>query len=394
MSSILTVSQLNNYIAHKIKTDIKLKGVAVKGEISNYNIHYKSGHAYFTLKDNGSAIKAVMWANNVSRLKFQVEDGMSVLVVGNIDVYERDGVYQIYAFDIQPVGAGALHTAIEQLKEKLSKQGIFDADRKKEIPYLPKKLAVVTSLTGAALRDILNILERRFPVCEVEIYAAQVQGEQAPDTISIALKQADNSGADTIILARGGGSIEDLMPFNSEAVVMAVSECKTPVITAVGHETDTTLVDYAADLRAPTPSAAAELATPEMDELKGALDGMVNKLTNSFERYIAKREQYLKDAVHRIHLHSPEKRLEKDYEQLLRIRDRLDMQISQRITQADAKLNRFHAQLAALSPLNVLERGYTITSKAGKVVYLGAELDYDDVVSIKFKDTERSAKIL
>lgn len=393
MSSILSVSQLNKYIRFKIQSDLKLKGIAVRGEISDFTVHYKSGHAYFTLKDENSALKAVMFSSNVQRLKFMPENGMSVLVVGNIDVYERDGVYQIIVSDIQPMGAGALHKGVEQLKEKLSKLGIFDSSIKKSIPLMPKKIAVVTSLTGAALQDILNILTRRYPVCEVEIYPAQVQGETAADTICSALKRADGSGADTLILARGGGSVEDLMPFNSEKVVMAVFECRTPIITAVGHETDTTIVDYAADLRAPTPSAAAELASPQMYELVGTVDYMLKKLNDSLKKYIDNKEKTLNDIISRIRLCSPEKRLENNSIQLSKSREQLDMLIFRKISINESRLERFSAQLSALSPLNVLDRGYSITTLDGKVAK-GADLNEGDLVEIRFSDKTRRAQIL
>ena len=394
MSSILTVSQLNKYIQFKIQSDLKLKGVAVKGEISNFTLHYKSGHAYFTLKDSGGAVKAVMFSRNVQRLRFVPENGMSVLVVGNVDVYERDGVYQIIASDIQPVGVGALHTGIEQLKEKLSKLGVFDISAKKKIPLMPKKIAVVTSLTGAALQDILNILSRRYPVCTVEIYPAQVQGDSAPDSICSALVQADSSGADTILLARGGGSLEDLMPFNTEKVAMTVYQCSIPVISAVGHETDTTLADYAADLRAPTPSAAAEIASPQMSELIGSVDYMLKKLNDAFAAFVNERELLVQSALQKIRLHSPEKRVENDLNILLRTREKLDMLANRKISQGENKLDKYYAQLSALSPLNVLDRGYTITTKNEKVVYSGEELDKNDLVEIRFKDTVKSAQIL
>lgn len=394
MSSILTVSQLNKYIQFKIQSDLKLKGIAVKGEISNFTLHYKSGHAYFTLKDSGGAVKTVMFSRNVQRLKFVPENGMSVLVVGNVDVYERDGVYQIIASDIQPVGVGALHTGIEQLKEKLSKLGVFDNTAKKKIPLIPKKIAVVTSLTGAALQDILNILSRRYPVCTVEIYPAQVQGETAPDSVSDALIKADRSNADTIILARGGGSLEDLMPFNSEKVAMTVYQCITPVISAVGHETDTTLADYAADLRAPTPSAAAELASPQLSEIFGSVDLMINRLNEAFARYINKYEALLQRVQQKLVHCSPEKRLENNLNSLSGVREKLDVLVNHKIVQSENKLDKYYVQLSALSPLNVLDRGYSITTRNNKVVYLGGNLKKNDLIEIRFKDTVKSAQIL
>ena len=394
MSSILSVSQLNRYIQFKIQSDLKLKGIAVKGEISNFTVHYKSGHAYFTLKDSGSAVKAVMFSRNAERLRFVPENGMSVLVVGNVDVYERDGVYQTIVTDSQPLGAGAMHKGIEQLKEKLSKQGLFDAALKKPIPVMPKKIGVVTSLTGAALQDILNVLSRRYPICEVIISPAQVQGETAADSICSALRLADNCGADTIILARGGGSLEDLMPFNTEKVAVAVSACKTPVITAVGHETDTSVVDYVADLRAPTPSAAAELASPQMSELFSTVDYMTGKMKAAFENGLVKKEDKLKDTLSRLKLLSPEKKLESNFRDLNRLREKLDVLADRKIRFNESKLERFAAQLSALSPLNVLERGYSITAKDNRVVAKGEERIVGDEVEITFSDTKRKAQII
>lgn len=394
MSSILSVSQLNKYIHLKIQSDLKLKGIAVKGEISNFTVHYKSGHAYFTLKDADSAIKAVMFAGNVNKLRFMPENGMSVLVVGNVDVYERDGVYQIIATDMQPAGAGALHKGIEQLKEKLSKMGLFDEKLKKPVPIMPRKIAVVTSLTGAALQDILNVLSRRYPICEVVVSPAQVQGEFAHESICKALELADNCGADTIILARGGGSLEDLMPFNTEEVAMAVSACRTPVITAVGHETDTSVVDYVADLRAPTPSAAAELASPQMSELMGAVDLMTGKMKTALENSFAKKNERIIYISGRLKLLSPEKRLENNFSELNRKTEKLDVLVDKKIRLNESRLDRYTAQLSALSPLNVLERGYSITAKDNKVVTKGEQLSVGDVVEITFSDTKRQAQII
>ena len=394
MSSILSVSQLNKYIHLKIQSDLKLKGIAVKGEISNFTVHYKSGHAYFTLKDADSAIKAVMFAGNVNKLRFMPENGMSVLVVGNVDVYERDGVYQIIATDMQPAGAGALHKGIEQLKEKLSKMGLFDEKLKKPVPIMPRKIAVVTSLTGAALQDILNVLSRRYPICEVVVSPAQVQGEFAHESICKALELADNCGADTIILARGGGSLEDLMPFNTEEVAMAVSACRTPVITAVGHETDTSVVDYVADLRAPTPSAAAELASPQMSELMGAVDLMTGKMKTALENSFAKKNERIIDISGRLKLLSPEKRLENNFSELNRKTEKLDVLVDKKIRLNESRLDRYTAQLSALSPLNVLERGYSITAKDNKVVTKGEQLSVGDVVEITFSDIKRQAQII
>lgn len=394
MGSILSVSQINKYIQFKIQSDLKLKGVAVKGEISNFTVHYKSGHAYFTLKDSVSSLKAVMFSRSVERLKFIPENGMSVLVIGNIEVYERDGVYQIIASEIQPIGAGAMHKGIEQLKDKLLKMGLCDERVKKPIPIMPKKIAVVTSLTGAALQDIINVLSRRYPFCELIISPAQVQGEQAVDSICSALEKADNCGADTLILARGGGSLEDLMPFNTEKVAMAVAQCGTPIITAVGHETDTSVVDYVSDLRAPTPSAAAELASPQMSQVLGSVDLMIKRMANAMENYLSNREDALKSFNHKIQLLSPEKRLEKHNSDLNRLCERLDFVINNRVIKYENLLDKYSAQLTALSPLNILDRGYSITTSNGKVVDKGGNLEKGDLIEITFKDMKRNAQII
>lgn len=393
MSSVISVSQLNKYLAFKIKSDLKLKGIAVKGEISNFVVHYKSGHAYFTIKDNESALKAVMFSSSVARLKFMPQDGMSVLVIGNIEVYERDGVYQIIASEITPLGAGILHMQLEQTKKKLEKLGVFALEGKKRIPLVPKKIAVVTSLTGAALQDILHITERRYPVCSVEIYPAQVQGATAPQSICNALKAADRSGADTLILARGGGSSEDLMSFNAEEVAMAVYSCNTPIISAVGHETDTTLADYAADMRAPTPSAAAELATPDKADIINAIALLKEKLDKAIEKIITSAENDLNTAYNMIKLHSPEKKLEDSEKELLKLRERLDSAMDIKLERLSASLDKSAAELNMLSPFNVLNRGYSIVQKDDAVVNSAKMLQIGDKVEISLADGKASAEI-
>ena len=272
--------------------------------------------------------------------------------------------------------------------------GLFDEKLKKPVPIMPRKIAVVTSLTGAALQDILNVLSRRYPICEVVVSPAQVQGEFAHESICKALELADNCGADTIILARGGGSLEDLMPFNTEEVAMAVSACRTPVITAVGHETDTSVVDYVADLRAPTPSAAAELASPQMSELMGAVDLMTGKMKTALENSFAQKNERIIDISGRLKLLSPEKRLENNFSELNRKTEKLDVLVDKKIRLNESRLDRYTAQLSALSPLNVLERGYSITAKDNKVVTKGEQLSVGDVVEITFSDTKRQAQII
>lgn len=394
MSSVITVSQLNRYIASKIRSDIKLKGVAVKGEISNFNIHYKSGHAYFTVKDSTSALKAVMFSNCVSRLKFVPEDGMSVLVMGNIEVYERDGVYQIIATEIAPLGVGDMHVQLEQTKKRLEKMGVFDLATKKKIPLVPKKIAVVTSLTAAALQDIIHVTERRYPVCSIEVYPAQVQGAAAAQTICKALSAADKSGADTIILARGGGSNEDLMVFNDESVALAVHACNTPVISAVGHETDTTLADYAADMRAPTPSAAAEIATPDKADILNAVSLLKQKLDRAMKLKIDKAQSQVENCEKLIRLYSPTKRLEQSEKNVCDLEKRLNAIIERRLEKLSAQLDSYVNSLNMLSPFNVLGRGYAIVQKGDSVADSVSMLAEGDEVNIRLSDGSVAAKIM
>lgn len=394
MSSVITVSQLNRYIASKIRSDLKLKGVAVKGEISNFNIHYKSGHAYFTVKDSTSALKAVMFSSCVSRLKFVPEDGMSVLVMGNIEVYERDGVYQIIATEIAPLGVGDMHVQLEQTKKRLEKMGVFDLATKKKIPLVPKKIAVVTSLTAAALQDIIHVTERRYPVCSIEVYPAQVQGAAAAQTICKALSAADKSGADTIILARGGGSNEDLMVFNDESVALAVHACNTPVISAVGHETDTTLADYAADMRAPTPSAAAEIATPDKADILNAVSLLKQKLDRAMELKIDRAQSQVENCEKLIRLYSPTKRLEQSEKNVCDLEKRLNAIIERRLEKLSAQLDSYVNSLNILSPFNVLGRGYAIVQKGDSVADSVSMLAEGDEVNIRLSDGSVAAKIM
>ena len=394
MGSVLTVTQLNKYLSFKIKADPKLMGVAVRGEVSNFNINYRSGHAYFSLKDDTSAISCVMFASAASKLRFDPEDGMSVMAIGNVGVYERSGNCQMIVTEMLPAGAGAVHVSIEQTKKELEELGVFAAERKKKIPLVPKKLAVVTSLTGAALQDIIHITERRYPLCELLVFPAAVQGESAQKSICEAVKKADRSGADTLILARGGGSAEDLMPFNRREVVLAVADCETPVITAVGHETDTTLVDYAADLRAPTPSAAAELAVPDRSEMTGAVTALENKLGAALGALIGDKEQRLTQLSASLKLCSPEKRLDDARLRLDGLDRRLKASMAKLMDDMDTKISERATVLEALSPFRVLSRGYSIVMHEGRAVTSSAELKEGDRVSIRFAGSSAEADIV
>ncbi|MBQ8120569.1 MAG: exodeoxyribonuclease VII large subunit [Ruminococcus sp.] len=393
MSSILSVSQLNKYVAFKLKSDVKLKGICVKGEISNYNLNYKSGHIYFTIKDEQSCIKAVMFASSAVRLKTELKDGMSVLVVGNVEIYEAGGTYQIIATDITPLGSGASHDKTELIKEKLYKMGIFDEKNKKPIPAFPRKIAVVTSMTGAALQDILNVLQRRFPICTVGVFHTQVQGSESVETICAGLKKADNGEFDTIILARGGGALEELSSFNTEAAAMAVYDCKTPIISAVGHEINTSLVDYAADLRAPTPSAAAELATPDKSQLAGAVDNLSALMKKSVLSRLERFDSRVDRLFSEIKLCSPKNKLKNNERLVNDLSLRLKRSIARAVEKKEYAFESRAGKLNTLSPFNVLSRGYSIVQKNESVVMTADDIKDGDRISIRFRNDTACATV-
>ncbi|MBQ1538367.1 MAG: exodeoxyribonuclease VII large subunit [Ruminococcus sp.] len=393
MSSILSVSQLNKYISLKLGSDVKLKGLTVRGELSEFKIHYKSGHAYFVLKDSTSQIKGVMFSRSVQKLGFMPQSGMSLICSGNLEVYEPQGVYQMIAAELIPAGIGAKYMQLNALKQKLSEMGVFAEERKKKLPELPKKIAVVTSLNGAALQDVLNIMRRRYPAGEIEIFPAQVQGDTAPATIAAALKKADSSGADVVILTRGGGSFEDLMPFNTEEVALAVSACRTPVISAVGHETDTTLADHAADMRAPTPSAAAELCAPTTEIMLGALDSLKQRLDNSFLQLISDKKDAVGSLSGLITRYDPRAEISRKKDMLDSLCKDMSRSMLAVISRKQNKLENISGSLKALDPLSVLDRGYTITLKNGQPVTGADDIDIGDDIVIRFKDFSAEAKI-
>ncbi len=393
MASILSVSQLNRYISLKLGGDVKLKGLTVRGELSDFKIHYKSGHAYFTLKDETSQLKGVMFSRSLQKLGFMPQSGMGVLCSGNLEVYEAGGVYQIIASELIPAGIGAKFMQLNAVKQKLSEMGVFAEERKKKLPELPKKIAVVTSLNGAALQDVLNIMRRRYPAGELEIFPAQVQGETAPAAITGALKKADLSGADVVILTRGGGSFEDLMPFNTEEVALAVSACKTPVISAVGHETDTTLADYAADMRAPTPSAAAEMCAPTTELMLGALDSVTARLDSSFVKMLSLRSEKLEALSAAIERSDPLSEIKRRSGLLDLLEKDMQRAVRSVISEQINTLENLSGRLKALDPLSVLDRGYTITMKDGQPVSSADDINIGDDIVIRFKDFAAEARI-
>lgn len=390
---VITVTQVNKYIASKLKGDRVLQGIMVKGEISNFICHYKSGHCYFTLKDNESSIKAVMFASAATRLKFQPEDGMEAVVSGSISVYERDGAYQLYATDIIPEGAGKEGLALEQLKKKLAAEGIFASEHKRPLPYMPKKIGAVTSLSGAAVRDIINVLTRRYPLCELYAVNAIVQGESAPMSICGGILKAEKAGCDVIIVGRGGGSSEDLSVFNTEVVARAIYGCKVPIISAVGHEVDFTLADLTADLRAPTPSAAAELAAPDIRQLADNVVSYENRCHKAFDTLWEKRFSEFTALSAKLAACSPESKLKLSEEKISILKSRADTAAIRIIEKYDARLSETAARLESLSPLKVMARGYSLVYSGEELVRSSADISEGQTVTLRFDKGGAEAEI-
>ncbi len=391
---VLTVTQINKYLSFRIKDDKNIQGIMVKGEISNFTDHYRSGHLYFTLKDKESSLKAVMFASAASRLKFRPEDGMAVIVTGSIAVFEREGVYQLYVNDIQPDGLGAASLALEQLKQKLAKEGIFDTAHKRPLPVMPKKIGAVTSLSGAAVRDIINVLTRRYPIGGLYVVNALVQGETAPDSICRGVLKAEQAGCDVIIVGRGGGSSEDLRAFNTEKVAYAIYNCKVPVISAVGHETDTTIADLAADMRAPTPSAAAELAAPSLEQLTEKINILERRVETAANMILDKASDRYIQLYARLSAHSPENRLKLNKERLEGLEKRCDLAMKRYMSKLDSQLNEKLVRLDSLSPIKVLSRGYSLVYKGENLINDADKLKKGDVIKIRFGSGEAEAEII
>ncbi len=395
---IVAVSQLNRYVKAVLEEDPKLSDVFVKGEVSGFVRHRVSGHCYFRLTDDGGSVKAVLFARHAALLEFEPRDGMAVLARASVSVYEREGAYQLYVTELLPQGAGAQSIALEQRKERLRALGVFDETRKKPLPRFPVRVGVVTSKSGAALQDIRTVLERRWPCCLLILAPAAVQGRDAPASLLRAVDEIDRAGCDVFLLARGGGAAEDLSAFNDEALVTRVFRCKTPVISAVGHETDTTLCDYAADARAPTPSAAAELAVPDRRELLQRVSGYQKRLATAAGHMLGSRQTALLRMEQQPCLRSSleiVKRCEKSVDIITRIMynsKRIFMQeISLRLTSSAALLD-------SLSPLRVLDRGYCAAFYAGEGHHTGpvsraAQLTAGDALTLRFCDGEAGVTV-
>lgn len=391
---ILTVTQLNSYARSIIEQDPNLNNVFVVGEISNYVDHYRSGHLYMSIKDSQSVISAVMFAGNASRLKFRPENGMSVIIRGRVSIYERDGKYQLYIDDMQPDGVGALSLAFEQLKEKLSKAGLFDNEHKLPIPEFPNKIGVISSPTGAAVQDVLNVLNRRYPLAEIIFSGVQVQGDSAASSICKAIKQMNNTDANVIIIARGGGSVEDLWPFNDESLAYEIYNSHIPIISGVGHETDFTICDFVADLRAPTPSAAAELAVPDIKEQKFYVSSLYNTLNKYIDNYLNDLGYDLDKLVNSPVLQKPELFVDNCLEYINSLNEKLDECFKNNLTDYSSKFAILCSKLDALSPLKVLGRGYSIIKKDGLVINNSNSLKSGDTISIQFADGSVDAEII
>ena len=392
---IISVSELNEYIKLVLEHDELLMNICVKGEISNFTNHYKTGHMYFSLKDAGGAVKAVMFRGNAIRLKFMPENGMKVLVSGRVGVFPRDGQYQIYVDSMEPDGIGALALAFEQLKQKLEKEGLFADWRKKPLPQMPMRIGVITSPTGAAIRDILNILGRRFPLAEVDLDPALVQGENAAADLVRGLAHFNRAkNVDVIILGRGGGSIEDLWAFNEEPLVRAVAASEIPVISAVGHETDFTLCDFAADKRAPTPSAAAEIAVPNAEDILYTVQTADMRLRRAMNQKISvARERLDRLASSRV-LKNPQNVIDDKRMMLLREEQMLHEKMQAVLQRKGASLGEKAAKLDALNPLAVLARGYAaVFDEENKVIKNTDGVKIGDDITLAMADGKLSATV-
>lgn len=384
----LTVTQLNEYIKGIIDHDIRLSDVYLKGEISNFKNHYSTGHFYFTLKDEGSMIRAIMFRSSASKLPFLPEDGMKVIAHGRIAAFVRDGQYQIYCDSMEPDGVGALYIAYEQLKRKLEAEGLFDPARKKPLPKIPSRVGIITSATGAAIRDMINVCGRRFPFATLVLYPSLVQGPDAPAQLIEGVRYFNETkSADVLIIGRGGGSIEDLWAFNNEDLAREIAASVIPVISAVGHETDFTICDFVADRRAPTPSAAAELAVPETGELKRKIEHIVDRESAVLSAMIAARREKLSYFAGSRALTNPMAFIDDKKMQTAMVGERLMHFTEQSVNAKKAAMQSLCAKLSAMNPLAVLSRGYSaVYGKNGGVVKSIRDVQPGDEIRVETGD--------
>lgn len=393
--NVLSITQLTEYIRGRLDDDPFLGQVAVRGEISNYKV-YPSGHHYFTLKDEGTALKCVMFKGNAMRLRFRPDNGMKVIAMGKVTVYPRDGAYQLYCAAMAMDGVGDLYAAFEQLKKKLAAQGLFDPAHKKLLPKCPGTIGIVTSSAGAAVHDMLRILRKRYPLTKVRLLPVRVQGAEAPGEIAAAIRYANRYRlADLLIVGRGGGSIEDLWAFNDELVAHAIYESEIPVISAVGHEPDVTISDYVADLRAATPSNAAELAVPDQDALRQNLDAMSSAMASALSRQLKAARQHLNVLSQSPALRSPTGYIEQREKSLELLKNRLIAAQNQSITRKNQRYIAAVSKLDAMSPLKVLTRGYSMAqTEAGEVLRSIRQVELGERISVLLSDGKLSATVM
>lgn len=393
--NVLSITQLNEYIRGRMDSDPLLAQVAVRGEISNYK-QYPSGHHYFTLKDEGSALRCVMFKGNAMRLRFRPENGMKIIAMGKVSVYPRDGAYQLYCTAMTMDGVGDLYAAFEQLKKKLAAQGLFDPAHKKPLPKYPGTIGIITSSAGAAVHDMLRILRKRYPLSRVRLLPVRVQGAEAPGEIAAAIGYANHYHlADLLIVGRGGGSIEDLWAFNDEQVAYAIYHSEIPVISAVGHEPDVTISDYVADLRAATPSNAAELAVPDQDALRQSLDAMSNAMASSLNRQVKAARQHLMVLSASPALQGPTGYLEQRNQSVELLKNRLVAAQNQNITRAKQRYIAQISKLEAMSPLKVLTRGYSmVQTERGEVVRSVSQVSLGERIRVRLSDGTLSATVM
>lgn len=390
----ITVQELNKYIKQKIDGDEFLNNVYVKGEISNFKLHY-TGHMYFTLKDENSLIKCIMFKSYTSYLQFMPKDGMKVIILGSVSVFERDGVYQIYCKAMKEDGIGSLYEEYQKLKTKLEKEGLFDDLHKKKIPLFPKTIGVITSSTGAVIRDIINVSTRRNPNVHIRLLPVPVQGPGAAEQIAIAIKKMnEESLADVIIIGRGGGSLEDLWPFNEEIVARAIYDSKLPIISAVGHETDFTIADFVADLRAPTPSAAAELAVPNIDDVKYTIMTYQNRYKIGLKRKVELMKLRYEKCMTRRVFKEPLQKINEKAITLDMLVKSIQSNTNNKIIKAKSEFAKLISKLDALSPLKTLARGYIIAEKNNKLITKTSDVEINDILDLKLCDGNLKAKVI
>ena len=391
----ITVTDLNKYIKDKIDGDEMLNNVLVKGEISNFKNHY-TGHMYFTLKDENSLIKCVMFKSYTTHLSFMPKDGMKVMVLGSVAVFERDGIYQIYAKAMKEDGLGSLYTAYEELKKKLEQEGLFAESHKKKIPFMPKTIGVLTSNTGAVIRDIINVSTRRNPGVHIRLYPVPVQGPGAAEKIAEGIKfMNENKLADVLIIGRGGGSLEDLWPFNEEIVARAIYDSELPIISSVGHETDFTIADFVADLRAPTPSAAAELAVANIEDVRETLKLYNNRYKVALKKKIELMRLSYEKCMARPAYKNPTQKINEQYMVIDMKVKALQNSMMLKLKEAKTSFVKETAKLDSLSPLKTLTRGYSIVTKqeSGKVIKSVDDLNSGEKVNLRLSDGQKTATI-